>query len=78
MEDRPVDWTALLEQLGRIPDMEGESQRFAVKALRQDDRLHLMLVEIRVQDRNRAHSLRNLWRGSTANSNNPWSFWTPM
>ena len=46
MEDRAVDWTALLEHFRCIPDMQGESQRFAIKALCQDDRLHLVVIEM--------------------------------
>jgi len=73
VKDRSVDWATLLEQLGCIPDMKGESQRFAIKALCQDDIPHLV-VEMRVQNWNGAHSLRNLLRWSTANSNNSRSF----
>ena len=47
VEDRSVDWATLLEQMGWIPDMKGKSQRFAIKALRQDDIPHLV-VEMRV------------------------------
>ena len=78
VEDRSIDWATFLEQLGCIPDMKGKSPRFASKALRQDDIPHLfVMVKIRVQNRNRAQSLRNLQRRSTANSNNSRSFWMP-
>ena len=48
VEDRPVDRTAFLERLRCIPNMKGKSQRFAIKALCQDNRLYLVVTKIRV------------------------------